>query len=67
MYEKFKIDEKVEKLSMEVENELTDIFKNINKQCEINSMKVLNAFQEYNISEMHFGTSTGYGLSLIHI
>ncbi len=61
MYEKFKIDEKVEKLSMEVENELTDIFKNINKQCEINSMKVLNAFQEYNISEMHFGTSTGYG------
>lgn len=61
MYEKFKIDEKVEKLSLEVENELTDIFKNINKQCEINSMKVLNAFQEYNISEMHFGTSTGYG------
>ena len=61
MYEKFKIDEKVEKLSVEVEDELTDIFKNINKQCEINSMKVLNAFQEYNISEMHFGTSTGYG------
>lgn len=61
MYEKFKIDEKVEKLSVEVENELADIFKDINKQCEINSMKVLNAFQEYNISEMHFGTSTGYG------
>lgn len=61
MYEKFKINEKVEELSVEVENELTDIFKNINKQCEINSMKVLNAFQEYNISEMHFGTSTGYG------
>lgn len=61
MYEKFRIDEKIEKLSVEVENELTDIFKNINKQCEINSMKVLNAFQEYNISEMHFGTSTGYG------
>ena len=61
MYEKFKIDEKVEKLSVEVENELADIFKNINKQCEINSMKVLNAFQEYNVSEMHFGTTTGYG------
>ena len=29
MYEKFKINEKVEELSVEVENELTDIFKNI--------------------------------------
>lgn len=61
MYEKFKIDEKIEKLSIEVEEELTDIFKDINKQCEMNSMKVLNAFQEYNVSEMHFGTTTGYG------
>ncbi len=61
MYEKFKIDEKIEKLSLEVEEELIDIFKNINRQCEINSMKVLNAFQEYNVSEMHFGTTTGYG------
>lgn len=61
MYEKFKISENIEKLSLEVEEELIDIFKDINKQCEINSMKVLNAFQEYNVSEMHFGTTTGYG------
>ncbi len=61
MYEKFKISESIEKLSLEVEEELTDIFKNINKQCEINSMNVLNAFQEYNVSEMHFGSTTGYG------
>lgn len=61
MYEKFKINEKIEKLSVEVEEELTEIFKDINKQCEANSMKVLNAFQEYNVSEMHFGTTTGYG------
>lgn len=61
MYEEFKIDERIEKLSQEVEEELADIFKSINKQCELNSMKVLNAFQEYNVSEMHFGTTTGYG------
>lgn len=61
MYEKFKIDEKIEKLSQKVEEELTDIFKNINKQSEINSIKVLNAFQEYNLSEMHFSSTSGYG------
>lgn len=61
MYEKFRISENIEKLSLEVEEELADIFKDINRQCEINSMKVLNAFQEYNVSEMHFGTTTGYG------
>ncbi len=61
MYNLLGINEKLQKLSIEVEEELSDIFKDINKRCEINSIKVLNAFQEYSVSEMHFGSTTGYG------
>lgn len=61
MYKLLGISEEIQKLSEEVENELTEIFKSINKRCEMNSLKVLNAFQEYNVSEMHFGSTSGYG------
>ena len=61
MYDLFGIDKEIEDLSVEVEKELKDIFEDINKNCEMNSMKVLKAFQEYNVSEMHFGSTTGYG------
>lgn len=61
MYETFGINKKIEDMSIEVENELTAIFKDIDKTCEKNSIKVLNAFQKYNVSEMHFGSTSGYG------
>lgn len=55
------MDKKLEDLIIETEQEIKPIFEEINKVCEINSKKVLNAFQKNNISEMHFGSSSGYG------
>jgi len=43
------------------EKELTDIFNKIDKICEYNSLKVLNAFHNNNLNESHFNSSTGYG------
>ena len=62
MYQKFGISEKLEKLSKEVEKELTDEYQKVDNICEINSLKVLNAMQECNLQEMHLNSSTGYGI-----
>lgn len=51
----------LENLINETEIEIKPIFEKINKVCEQNSKKVLTAFQNNHISEMHFGSSTGYG------
>lgn len=56
------IKEEILSLSKRVEKELKPIFENVEKICEINSQKVLEAFQECNLSEMHLNTSTGYGI-----
>lgn len=61
MYKKYGIDDEIINLSNEVEEEIRPIFKNIEKVCEYNSLKVLNAFKENNISDMHFNSTTGYG------
>lgn len=61
MYSKFEISNDVLKLSDEVTKEIKPIFEEIEKSCEYNSLKVLNAMQEFNISDMHFGSTTGYG------
>ena len=61
MYEKFGISERLEILSEEVEEEVKDVFKNIEQNCMKNSIKVLKAFQNNNISDMHFNSTTGYG------
>ena len=45
----------------EQEKSLTDIFKAIDKNCEENSLKVLNAFHEFNASDSYFTSTTGYG------
>ncbi len=61
MYEQFGIDEKIVNLMKKSEDEIKPIFKEIEEVCEYNSLKVLKAFQDNNISDMHFGTTTGYG------
>lgn len=63
MYEKFGISKKVEKLIEKSEEEIKEILKEIDKNCESNSLKVLKAFQDNKISEIHFGSTTGYGYS----
>ena len=43
------------------EKKLQEQFCNIDKICEYNSLKVLNAFHKFKVSEMHFNGTTGYG------
>ena len=62
MYNEFGISKNILNLSEDVEKELTDIFKKVDNICEINSLKVLNAFQKNGLSEMHLYSSTGYGI-----
>ena len=61
MYQEFGISEKLENMSIEAENELKDEFAKIDQACTKNSLRVLQAFQKYRISDMHFGQTTGYG------
>ena len=61
MYEQFGISKKVEQLMKNSEQELQEEFKKVDEICECNSLKVLNAFIKYNISDMHFGGTSGYG------
>ncbi len=62
MYKDFGISDKLIDLSKEVEEEIKDIFKQIDKTCQLNSLKVINSFQKNNLSEMHLNSSTGYGI-----
>ena len=61
MYKEFGIKEDVIELSKKIEKDLEPIFKEVEEIEECNSLKVLSAFQKYNLSEMHFNGTTGYG------
>ena len=61
MYKDLKISEKVVKLAEEAEEEIKEEFKKIDRICTINSIKVLNAFKNNKISDVHFNSTTGYG------
>ena len=61
MYKEFGISEDIENLAIQTENEVKEIFNKIDERCTRNSLKVLSAFQKNRISDMHFGSTTGYG------
>lgn len=61
MYKEYGISEEIENLAEQVEEEIKPELEEINKICQINSLKVLKAFQKYKVSEIHFNSSTGYG------
>lgn len=61
MYEQLGIKEEIIHLSNQVEEEIKEQFAKISEVESYNSLKVLNAFRKYQISESHFGTTTGYG------
>ena len=61
MYESLNISKDLIKLCSEVENEIEEEIKKIDKSAMQNSIKVLNAFQRNRISDVHFGSTTGYG------
>ena len=52
----------LKELIRETEKEIQPDLKKIDKLCEINSEKVLNAFQACNLQESHLNSSTGYGI-----
>ena len=60
-YEDFGITDEVAKLAEKIEREIEPELKKIDEVCECNSLKVLKAFQNNNISDMHFNQTTGYG------
>ena len=61
MYKEYGISEETINLIQKCEAEVQDEFKKINEICEYNSLKVLKAFHDNNLSEVHFGETTGYG------
>ena len=62
MYEQFGINKELEELSIKVEKEIKDVFERIDRICEVNSLKVLKAMQNNNLSTTHLNSSTGYGI-----
>ena len=65
MYTEFGIKKDLLELAKEVENEIKPQFEKIENIKELNSLKVLNAFQKSRLSEMHLHSSTGYGIDEI--
>lgn len=55
------IREDIIKLVNECENELKSEFDKVDKVCEENTFKVMDAFRNNNVSEVHFNSTTGYG------
>lgn len=61
MYEEYGINQNLENLALEVEEVVKEELKKVDIICEKNSIKVLKAFQENALSDIHFGMTTGYG------
>ena len=55
------IDKKVLEYCDSIEERLTKRFRDIDKVCEINQIKVVKAMQDNRLNEAHFAGSTGYG------
>ena len=57
----YNIDEKVIENVMTCEKDLKEIFDIIDNNTFLNSLKVISAFKEENVSESDFSSTTGYG------
>ncbi|WP_311370244.1 methionine gamma-lyase family protein [Anaerococcus hydrogenalis] len=62
IYNKFyNIDENIEEYVEKIDISLENRFKKLDKISEYNQIKVLKAFNENNLSSIHFNSATGYG------
>ena len=61
VYTSMNIDKKVLEYCDSIEERLTKRFRDIDKVCEINQIKVIKAMQDNRLNEAHFAGSTGYG------
>lgn len=57
----FGIDETILRMTQSAENEIKDVFKDIESVREMNQYKVISAMQKHKLSDSHFGGTTGYG------
>ena len=57
----FDIDSRLKEIDKKAYDKCSNAFKEIEKISEYNQQKVLSAFIECGVSEMHLGVSTGYG------
>ena len=62
MYSEFGIKKEILELAKQVEKECVAQFEKIEQIKEINSLKVLSAFQKCGLSEMHMQSASGYGI-----
>ena len=61
MHNLLNIKESIWKLIEQEEKNIEKELKEVDKICEYNSFKVLKAFQDNKVSEVHFNETTGYG------
>lgn len=55
------ISEKTRQLAMQAEGDLSAQFTNVDRVAQLNSEKVLEAFQTHRVAESYFAGTTGYG------
>ncbi|WOO36962.1 methionine gamma-lyase family protein [Anaerocolumna sp. AGMB13020] len=61
IYKEFSIEPSILKLGKETEEKLKERFDDIDLIAEYNQLKVIKAFQENRVSDIHFAATTGYG------
>ena len=61
MLEEFGISKDALEKVVLAEKELVQEFNKLEENANYNSLKVLSAFKKYNLSEIHLGSTTGYG------
>ncbi|HEY8500253.1 MAG TPA: aminotransferase class V-fold PLP-dependent enzyme [Clostridia bacterium] len=57
----FNIDPRLVELAQRIEKKCGEVFSEISKTAEYNLSKVIQAMQEFRVSDSHFSASTGYG------
>ena len=61
MYNELGVREEVVKIVNESEKQLRETFSELDNLCDYNSLRVLNAFRKFEVTESHFNETTGYG------
>jgi cystathionine beta-lyase family protein involved in aluminum resistance len=61
MYQQLTYGDKLEPIIKEVEEQITDLHKEIDARIDRNQFRVLSSFQHHRVSDSHFIPTTGYG------
>lgn len=61
MFQSLTYGDKLQKLVMEVEQQIKSVHEKIDERIDYNQFRVLQSFQKHQVSDTHFIPSTGYG------